>query len=324
MSALGSRGITAVVVSFNRRPLLEEVIRGLEAQTLPLDRIVVVDNGSTDGSREFLRSLDDRVELIEAGTNGGGAGGFSTGMAWALAAGAEFVWLMDDDAIPETDCAERLVEAADRFPDAPYIAPIIVDGHGAVADRSQPRFDGDDADHIAAALAGYASIGSCSFVGPLIRADAARRTHLPYREFFIWHDDLEYTARLSAEGRGIAVPRARIAHLTSIRGSQSFVPNRARYDIRNLAWCVRVSRPSILSWRAWLISLTIAIRTQFPGTPVRVWPRVVAVTFGALVEALRTRPRNVGVAEAVETSRRHDVVSAALRAEVRRRRGDRG
>lgn len=319
VTASGSRGITAVVVSFNRRPLLERVITALESQTLPLDRIVVVDNGSTDGSRDFLRELGDRIDLIEAGSNGGGAGGFATGMAWALAAGAEFLWLMDDDAIPEEDCAERLVEAADRFPSAPYVAPVIVDAEGELADRSQPRFDGDSADHVAAALEGYASIGSCSFVGPLIRAESARSTHLPYREFFIWHDDMEYTARLSAAGRGVAVPRARIAHLTSIRGSQSFVPHRAFYDIRNLAWCVRVSRPSILSWRAWLVSLTIAVRMQFPGTPVRQWPRVVAVTVRALFAALRSRPRNRSVSESVAWSRRHDVVSPLLRAAARAR-----
>jgi len=317
VSTSGPRGITAVVVSFNRRPLLERVLAALDGQTLPLERIIVVDNGSTDGSREFLRGLDERVDVIEAGSNGGGAGGFSTGMAWAIEAGANFIWLMDDDAIPEPDCAERLIEAADAFPDAPYVAPIIVDAAGDLADRSQPRFDGDSADHVAAALAGYASIGSCSFVGPLIRGDAARRTHLPYREFFIWHDDMEYTARLSARGRGVAVPKARIAHLTAIRGSQSFVPHRAFYDIRNLAWCVRVSRPSILSWRTWLVSLTIAIRQQFPGTPVSVWPRVVAVTARALAAAVRSRPENRSAPEAVAWSRRHDVVPARLRSQVR-------
>lgn len=314
LSLPSPRGVAAVIVSYNRRALLEQVVDAVEAQTTPVSRIIVIDNGSTDGSREFLRERGDRVDLIEAGTNGGGAGGFATGLAWALAVGSSYVWLMDDDAVPERDCLELLLEAADSVPHAPYVAPVIVDGEGNLADRSQPRWDGDDGDHVAAALRGYASIGSCSFVGPLIRADAALATHLPYREFFIWHDDMEYTARLSARGRGVAVPRARIAHLTRIRGSQSFVPHRARYDIRNLAWCVRVSRPSILSWRTWLVSLTIAIRVQFPGTPARQWPRVVAVTVAALGEALRSRPRNVGVAETIDWSRRHDVVSPALRA----------
>jgi GT2 family glycosyltransferase len=103
--------VWAVVVTYNRRALLEQCLDALRAQTRPPDRILVVDNASTDGTAEWVRGQDDVVALL-LDENVGGAGGFHAGMRLAHAGGADWLWLMDDDTIPRPDALERLLEPA--------------------------------------------------------------------------------------------------------------------------------------------------------------------------------------------------------------------
>ena len=94
---MGSGKIAAVVVTYNRLPLLQKCVKKLEAHTTPCD-ILIVNNASTDGTTEWLG--EQRHECFFAcntGANLGGAGGFNYGMRWAVEAGYEYLWVMDDD-----------------------------------------------------------------------------------------------------------------------------------------------------------------------------------------------------------------------------------
>ena len=105
------RKIAAVVVTYNRREMLMECIRHLAQQSAACD-ILVVDNASTDGTGEAVQALDvPGLRYRNTGANIGGAGGFSFGMRWAVECGYDLVWVMDDDAFPETDALEQLLKA---------------------------------------------------------------------------------------------------------------------------------------------------------------------------------------------------------------------
>ncbi len=132
--------VTAVVVSYNREALLRECLDGLAAQTRPVDNVVVVDNASTDGSRDVIRRheliaahMDNgTAHVVELKENTGGAGGFCAGIAIALAdfdaaqaaeteaktTGASqsrhYLWLMDDDTVPTPTALEALLAAVGR------------------------------------------------------------------------------------------------------------------------------------------------------------------------------------------------------------------
>ena len=111
--------VVAVVVTWNRRDLLEESLAALEAQTLPPSRVVVVDNASTDGTPELLASSyadQDRYDVVSLTTNTGGAGGFTAGIERALTHDPELVWLLDDDTVPTATAAEELVRAWSSYP----------------------------------------------------------------------------------------------------------------------------------------------------------------------------------------------------------------
>ncbi len=108
---MARRVVWAVVVTRNRRELLEECLRALAAQTRPPNRILVIDNASTDGTAETVRERHPEAELLPLPENLGGAGGFHVGLREAHAGGAEWVWLMDDDTIPEPGALAALLAA---------------------------------------------------------------------------------------------------------------------------------------------------------------------------------------------------------------------
>ena len=115
--------VVAVVVTFNRRELLERLLIRL-GEVEGLVEVLVVDNASTDGTGAWLASYDDpRVQARTLPENRGGAGGFHAGLAWAMERGADLAWLMDDDGLPDRDCLDLLLAE----PDLDFWGPVVVD-----------------------------------------------------------------------------------------------------------------------------------------------------------------------------------------------------
>ena len=107
--------VTAVVVTYNRRDLLLESLAAVLAQARAPDAVIVVDNASEDGTAAAVRDRFPAVHLAELRRNSGGAGGFAGGMALALADGADLIWLMDDDTVPEPGALSALLAARDQM-----------------------------------------------------------------------------------------------------------------------------------------------------------------------------------------------------------------
>jgi GT2 family glycosyltransferase len=89
-------------------------------------RILVVDNGSTDGSVAAIRAAFRDVELIETGRNLGYAGGNNVGIERAVAEGADYVLVLNNDTTCAPDLIDRLLDAAARHPRAGMFCPRIL------------------------------------------------------------------------------------------------------------------------------------------------------------------------------------------------------
>lgn len=251
----------AVVVTYNRRELLEQTLGGLSEQGAALDGIVIFNNASTDSTAEFLADLPTGpvpVRVVTSAENLGGAGGFSAGMEIAFEDGANAIWLMDDDTVPQGGALDALLggldDAEERLGFRPSFACSLVEwGDGSLCEMNVPVTTWDWSRGLGMG-ASWHLVESCSFVSVLVTRESVYLSGLPISDFFIWHDDAEYTYRLSRRVPGIHVPESRVSHLLPQNRGVNFGDVNAtnlwkfKYGVRNhVATAVRHRRPSMLT-----------------------------------------------------------------------------
>ena len=199
--------VTAVVVTYNRLELLKENIEALKRQTVSNLKILIVDNNSSDGTGEFLKNLHcENVDVLYLDENIGGAGGFFYGMKKAYEDGADAVWIMDDDTIPNEDALKRLLEAdVSLAHNYGFLASDVrwIDGSPCVMNQVH---------RIEKNLETYDRIDTATFVSLLIPKETVVNIGLPIKEYFIWGDDKEYTLRASDYKPCYFVPDSLVTH----------------------------------------------------------------------------------------------------------------
>jgi rhamnopyranosyl-N-acetylglucosaminyl-diphospho-decaprenol beta-1,3/1,4-galactofuranosyltransferase len=211
-----SEKIIAVVVTFNRAELLPRCLEALAAQTLPLSEIIVVDNASTDTTQAVLRSrFGGIVTVLQMVYNTGGAGGFHTGISRALAHGAEWVWLMDDDGFAETNTLARLMEKREALDVMNPLVCVPNDGNQLSFElRVGGELTRQTAVVIAAARENDVVPNEINpFNGTLVRAEIIRKHGNIRPEMFIWGDEVEFVFRVLHEGARVGtVTTAKFNH----------------------------------------------------------------------------------------------------------------
>jgi rhamnopyranosyl-N-acetylglucosaminyl-diphospho-decaprenol beta-1,3/1,4-galactofuranosyltransferase len=290
--------VVAVVVAWNRRDLLAEVLEALARQAAGLARIVVVDNASTDDSADVARAAGPLVDLVRLDRNTGGAGGFAAGLAVALERHRPYwVWLMDDDTVPTESALAELL-AAVTGTDAVVAGSRVVWTDGSDHPMNTPREKPfvSRAERQAAAERGLLAVRSSSFVSMLVRADVVRAEGLPLTDYFIWNDDFEYSTRLLRGRRGVFVPGSIVVHKTKALASTDLDPGpRFYYEVRNKLWMQLASR-----------SLNPGEKLLYGASTLRRWLRTFLRSSDravlrdglarGLADGLRTRPRPNAVA----------------------------
>ncbi|WP_166168613.1 glycosyltransferase family 2 protein [Acinetobacter sp. SA01] len=193
------KNITAVVVTYNRKKLLLNCISALLEQSLKLSKIIIIDNASTDGTIEYLEKnqlLDNpKLVLLKQTENTGGAGGFSTGMKYAFEHGTDYVWMMDDDAVPHQDALEQLMKHA--TPHHIYGSLAVNGEDTAWTTTLLPESQIIDAKNLVPEIS---EVQSLPFLGYLTSKEIFERLGLPDTSYFIAADDVEYCLRAQRAG----------------------------------------------------------------------------------------------------------------------------
>lgn len=187
----------AVIVTNNRLRLLQECLHALLNQTVPLDKIVVVNNNSNDGTDVYLQKVKSaNVVPFSLNENIGGAGGFNYGFKKAMLFSPQRIWIMDDDTIPEPDALEKLLEA-DRNLDGEFgfLAGNVLWQDSTPCKMNIPTFDTVNQDRNT--RKDLAKIVDGTFVSMLINSEAIKRVGYPISDFFIWGDDFNFSRRVS-------------------------------------------------------------------------------------------------------------------------------
>jgi GT2 family glycosyltransferase len=232
--------IVVGIVTHNRCELLSRCIDHIQAQTRPPDALVVINNGSTDGTLAMM--AERRVDVLTQ-ANLGSAGGWHRAISHCVEEGFDAVWLMDDDGYPAPDalqlleqalqpgvaCASSVVVQEDNSDHFVFPFPVL-DAAGLPVIMGPPRKL-----PTLAALEPHSHGGTYPFAhlfnGALIASSAIRQIGNVNPDFFIFGDEVDYFFRLRQAGEVISVLAAR--HLHPDVSSRSYSSSKIYYYIRN-------------------------------------------------------------------------------------------
>lgn len=213
--------IIAVIVTYNRKELLVRNIQMLLRQTKFIDKIIIVDNCSTDGTVEYLIGNgwleNNRFIYIKTESNIGGAGGFYVGTKTAFDAGADWIVLMDDDGyMADEYTMEFLYMESKRLYQSSYgnkmlFVNALVQQGDMLSFKMGSKYTVKQAEE--SARNGIIEGEANPFNGTMISKELVNSIGYPNRDFFIKGDEVDYKQRtLDAGGYVATVVGARYIH----------------------------------------------------------------------------------------------------------------
>ena len=280
-----------VVVTYNRLQLLKEVIESLRKQAFQDFQIIVVNNGSTDETSQWLLDQKDIYTITQK--NLGGAGGFFTGMKYVAENEYRYCWIMDDDVICDRNALAELLKVHSDIDNVGFVCSSVFAPNGLA--MNSPHIDCrnnlnsypgwyDIIDK------GAIKVDAATFVSVLFTTDLIRKIGLPYKEFFIWGDDSEYTSRISAKYPCFMAINSRVIHKRKVSQSLSFLQENDScrlkffyYKFRNESFVHRIRNHGIRKYSFMLQYLrTMAIcfiKLDFRRLSILLRSKFAAITF---------------------------------------------
>ncbi len=238
--------VLALVVTHNRKALLEECLQRLLQQTHRPAEVLVLDNASTDGTEALVQQRFPELRYLRLPENTGAAGGFHHGLALARNLEHDWIWLLDDDAHPEPDALRRLLEGLSRARTLALEPNLLLSRLVWTDGRTHPMgipwpdlrrpvllLQSRKQNLVPVRFGTYASM--------LVSRSAATQHPLPTKDYFLWNDDLEYSGRLLRRGLGFLVPDSVVVHKTRNPFSSAVTATDQQFylEARNRAWLVR-------------------------------------------------------------------------------------
>jgi hypothetical protein len=226
--------IHSVVLTWNNFEDTIECLASLAAQTHSNHRVIVVDNGSTDGSLERLKQAAPAgVDFVEAGANLGCGGGYALGLSRALEDGADYVAIIDNDVKAAPDLLSVLLEPFSGPVKVGLSAPIMTyyddpdrvwfaggSYHSVLGYTRHPHMGRrlSELGGLVGSTRGMDYAPSCAV---LMSREAIEDVGLPDERFFFGHDDVDWCLRARAKGYVLLlVARPLALHKVSTTGGR--------------------------------------------------------------------------------------------------------
>jgi len=260
--------LTALIVTWNRLSQLQTTVKATLA--LPFSQILIVNNGSTDGTTDWLDSLvDPRIHRIHVSKNLGGSEGFFLGSEYiAKNIDTEWVVFYDDDAWPAEDFIENFNHLAINEPS--IVCARVVDCEGNVCQMNLPwrkrtHSFKDNIDYLrypekyVVTVDNPCAAISCSFVGSVIHAELLKKTYTQIqRDLFIYFDDVYYGYSVHLQGFPIRYqPSLVMIHDIGGRPKKRIPAWKSYYLVRNMIFSRKIFKDeSFFSVTAILFRIT--------------------------------------------------------------------
>ncbi|PEN14500.1 glycosyl transferase family 2 [Longibacter salinarum] len=223
--------VVAIILNWNGADDTIQCVRSVQARSDASCTCLVVDNGSTDGSAATIRAACPEVRVHETGANLGFAGGCNAGIRIAIRDGAEYVWLINNDAIPADGAYRALRDVADAHPAVGGVGAVL--RYMADPNHVQTWGGGWHAPWLGAAvnwtrpvpdsLITYL-VGACL----LLRIDALSEIGLLDEAYFMYREDVDLCVRMQRAGWQVAVAKdATVYH--AVGGSSTSAEQRDRW-----------------------------------------------------------------------------------------------
>lgn len=277
----GGRVSTVIVVllNWNSNEYTISCIESLLSSRVRPSRIIVVDNGSADGSPEIIEKRYPFIELIRNNCNLGFAAGSNQGIRSAIDGGADFVWVLNNDTLVDPECLAELLKASRRFPIGACFSGKIyrinpknviwyAGGyrhwlHLAPIHRGEGQAENEKQEETQA----VSFLSGCCMLFPRWALDSLG---FFIEDYFTYSEDNEWCWRATSAGAQLFyVPRAKLWHHVSAStegdnkasGLTSITAESWFYRVRNHLWTVRLwAKPSIRKYFALIISVVVELK----------------------------------------------------------------
>ena len=249
-----------IVLNWNGYIDTIECIESLQKLTHTNYEIILLDNGSTDGSQDILRERFKELTFIENGKNLGFAEGNNVGIMHALEAGADYVFLLNNDTTIAHDALDRLVAFAEENKEAGIVGPKIlfyddpetiwfaggiIDFRKGSSHRGGGQPDYGKFDEVAE----VDYITGCAL---LIKSDVIRKIGLMNPDYFLLFEESDWCLRAKEAGYKLFyVPKARVFH----KCSASFGRTSSQNNTRPPSWIYYYVRNSFLLAKSHLVGI---------------------------------------------------------------------
>jgi GT2 family glycosyltransferase len=237
--------VVVVLLNWESADETAAAVASLQAMDYPNFSILVVDNGSRDDSVVRLRMLTEKgSELILSPINTGYTGGCNLGMRRALELGAQYVWLLNNDAVVEPGTLSSIVALAETDPTIGLVTPQIAALNedrltfaGGVVSMKERLYNETHDPAVAEEWnARYPDCGLVIGTAMLVRAELIRRIGVLDTRFFAYFEDIDYSVRSTQAGfRNVVDRNSVVHHLEKNRNTKPFEikPHYWYYTARN-------------------------------------------------------------------------------------------
>lgn len=222
-----------IIVTYNRLELLKKCLESCINQTVNFSKVIVVDNASTDGTTDFLRA-NAQITTLTLQNNIGGSGGFCEGIKFAMEqTDLDYFLLIDDDVILDSKYNEYILPHIIKHKLAATSGTVITDGEIQLSHR---KFIKNNGKKINSQYDNYKKVyfdyDLASFCGLYVSKELVKNIGLPRADFFIWHDDEEYSLRIKQYTKIRNINKAFLTHKTLLQ-QQKEDHWKTYYGVRN-------------------------------------------------------------------------------------------